>query len=177
MRWDEFYRQYRRWNDRTIGAAMASLEEIGHGEDVADVALYLSDQALRDRLLRMAMRYGAHFSEEAFLRLEGALSGDVYAALATYGGFAWDVTSRGASEGRSRSDGLFSIVDGVDSIANLTDRDIENVRNQFDTLERNLGQTEAEAKRQARQKTLDRTLKNVRAIGRIASLGRKRRRK
>lgn len=78
MLWSDFYDDFWDWSDATRGAHIASLEDIGIGEEVVEVIYEIEDPVVRTQLIRTAIKFGSKFTFEDFQNLEDELSDDVY---------------------------------------------------------------------------------------------------
>ena len=90
MTWDDFCDRYCDWSDSTVRSRISSLENVGSGEEVVDVALELADESIRAQLIRKAMRLGVKFTHDDFVNLDGEIPDAVYAEVAEHGGFYLD---------------------------------------------------------------------------------------
>ena len=87
MLWDEFYNGHFDWADSTIRTRISSLEDIGTGEDIVEVAQNIEDVKVRNALIRKAMSLGAVFTRDDYCWLEGEISTELFAVLGAYAGF------------------------------------------------------------------------------------------
>ena len=90
MTWERFYERYAEWTDSTIKSCISTLSDIGSGEDVVDVVLNLSEQSLKEQLIRKAMSLNVVFTQEDFANLDGELSDALYDRVAKHGDFYFD---------------------------------------------------------------------------------------
>ena len=88
MIWDDFYDRYSDWSESRIKTRISSLEDIGAGEDVVDVCLNLSDEKLKDQLIRKAMKFGVRFTHDDFMNIDGEISEELFEEVAHYAGFS-----------------------------------------------------------------------------------------
>ena len=90
MTWERFYDRYSDWAESTIKSCISTLTDIGSGDEVVEVVLYLSNQDIKDQLVRKALNLNVTFSQEDFSNLDGELSDGVYARVAKHGDFYLD---------------------------------------------------------------------------------------
>ena len=87
MIWSDFYDNYIEWAESTLRSRISSLEDIGSGEEVAEVVMDLPSDKLKAQLIRKAMRHKVQFTHDDFMNLDGELTDELYRELATYTGF------------------------------------------------------------------------------------------
>lgn len=84
MLWEDYYDGFWDWAESTRRARIYTLEDIGPGDEVAELACELQDAKDRARLLRKAMELGAEFSADDISLLDGYLPADTYLQLCSY---------------------------------------------------------------------------------------------
>lgn len=87
MQWCDFYDAFWDWSDSTRRTRISSLEDIGSGDEVVDAVLEIEDPKVKAQLIRKAMKFGAEFSSDDFMNLDGELPDELYAELGKYTGF------------------------------------------------------------------------------------------
>ena len=87
MLWADFYDNHMDWSESTLRSRISSLKDIGSGEEIVDVVLYLPNEKLKSQLIRKAIRLEAEFTHEDFMNLDGELTDEVYQELANYAGY------------------------------------------------------------------------------------------
>ena len=87
MQWCDFYGNFWDWSDSTRRTRISSLEDMGPGEEIVDVALEIEDEKVKAQLIRKAMKLGTRFSHDDYANLYGELPDDVYAQLGKYTGY------------------------------------------------------------------------------------------
>ena len=86
MLWSDFYDCYWDWADSTRRTRISTLEDIGSGDEVVEVALDIEDEKVRAQLIRKAMALGVRITNENYTDLDGELPDELYAQLAQYAG-------------------------------------------------------------------------------------------
>ena len=86
MLWSDFYDHYWDWADSTRRTRISTLEDIGSGDEVVEVALDIEDEKVRAQLIRKAMALGVQITNENYTDLDGELPDELYAQLAQYAG-------------------------------------------------------------------------------------------
>ena len=87
MTWGKFYDRYSVMSESTLKTCISSLTDIDDGDEVVEVVLDLSNQDLKDQLVRKALNLDTSFSQENFASLDGELSDALYARMAKQCGF------------------------------------------------------------------------------------------
>ena len=87
MRWDDFYNDHFDWADSTIRSRLSTLEDIGPGCEVVEVAENIEDMQVRSALIRKSMKLGAVFSREDYCWLEPEIPRKLFEELGAYAGF------------------------------------------------------------------------------------------
>lgn len=90
MLWADFYEGFWDWADATKCINIASLEDIGTGEEVVEVIYEIEDPEVRSQLIRTSIKLGSKYTFEDFQNLEDELSNDIYQELGKYAGFDAD---------------------------------------------------------------------------------------
>ena len=85
MEWFDFYDKYYDLSDKSLKIIIANLEDIGSGDEVADVVVDIDDPDIKDLLIKKAMELDAEFTEDDFYHLDGEISTDLYVRLAQKG--------------------------------------------------------------------------------------------
>ena len=84
MQWCDFYDAFWDWSDSTRRSRISSLEDIGSGNEVVEVALEIEDYKIRAQLIRKAMKLGAKFTTDDLVELDTELPDDLFEQLGKY---------------------------------------------------------------------------------------------
>ena len=74
MTWEEYYERFYDWAGSTQISRISKLTSFGSSEEVAEVAVVLSDEAAASRLIKKAVAAGVTFSAEEILDMIPAIS-------------------------------------------------------------------------------------------------------
>ena len=85
MEWFDFYDRYYDLSDKSLKIIISNLEDIGPGDEVANVVVDIDDPNIKDLLIKKAMELDAEFTEDDFYHLDGEISTDLYVKLALKG--------------------------------------------------------------------------------------------
>ena len=81
----KLYESYKDISEGELRECVVSLEDIGSGAEVVDIANGIANAEIRLRLIEKAIRLGATFTEDDYLALDGKISSQLYIDLAKYG--------------------------------------------------------------------------------------------
>lgn len=90
MTWNQFYDRYSFWKESSMKTCISALADIGSGDEVVEVVLYLSAPDLKEQLIRKALALNVSFTRENFENLDGEIGDSLYARVAAHGGFYLD---------------------------------------------------------------------------------------
>ena len=87
MRWDDFYNDHFDWADSTIRSRISTLEDIGPGSEIVEVADDIDDMKVRSALIRKSMKLGAVYSRDDYCCLESEIPRKLFEELGAYADF------------------------------------------------------------------------------------------